>query len=180
MSPAPGQLPFKISVLLFLKDSQGRFLLIRRRKVPNLGCWSPPGGKLEQQLGESPFECAIREAKEETGADLAPSDLHLFGMISERGYEGAGHWLMFLFDCRKPIDSLPPEIDEGHFGHFSREEIETIAIPESDRTLIWPVYDEFKDGFVAYRAECHPDKPLRMLIEQTLRGNADCGARNAE
>lgn len=166
MTPAPGTLPFKISVLLFLKDAQGRFLLIRRRKAPNLGCWSPPGGKLEQQLGESPFECAIREAKEETGVDLTPADMHLFGMVSERGYEGAGHWLMFLFDIRKPVDALPPEIDEGHFGHFTREEIDRIPIPDTDRTLLWPVYDRHRDGFIAYRAECHPGRPLGLVFEE--------------
>jgi len=167
MSSDPGTLPFKISVLLFLKDAQGRFLMIRRRKAPNLGCWSPPGGKLEQHLGESPFECAIREAKEETGAGLTADDLHLFGMVSERGYEGVGHWLMFLFESRKPVDGLPPEIDEGQFQFFSREEIDRIPIPDTDRTLLWPVYDKHRGSFIAYRAECHPDRPLRLVFEES-------------
>lgn len=167
MSSAPGPLPFKISVLLFMKDAAGRFLLIRRKKAPNLGCWSPPGGKLEMHLGESPFECAIREAHEETGAVLTTADLHLFGMVSERGYEGANNWMMFLFECHKPVDTLPPEIDEGHFGHFSRSEIDTIAVPESDRTLLWPVYDKHRNSFIAYRAECHPDKPLELIFEES-------------
>jgi len=57
--------PFKISVLVFLRDARGRQLLIKRRKAPNLGCWSPIGGKLEMGTGESPFECAIRETGEE-------------------------------------------------------------------------------------------------------------------
>ena len=59
-------LPFKISVLVFIKDSQGRFLLICRRKTPNKDRWSPIGGKLEMTQGESPFECAVRETGEET------------------------------------------------------------------------------------------------------------------
>ena len=48
--------PFKISVLVFLRDVRGRLLLIKRSKAPNLGCWSPIGGKLEMERGESPFE----------------------------------------------------------------------------------------------------------------------------
>ena len=167
-------LPFKISVLVFLHDEAGRLLLIQRTKAPNQGCWSPPGGKLEMATGESPFECAVREVAEETGATVATSDLHLFGMISEKGYEGQSHWLMFLFDCRKPVGAIPPTIDEGHFGFFSRTEIETIRIPETDRTLLWPVYDEHRRGFIAYRAECDPGAPLRMTVEETqARPNLD-------
>ena len=167
-------LPFKISVLVFLHDEAGRLLLIQRTKAPNQGCWSPPGGKLEMATGESPFECAVREVAEETGAAVATSDLHLFGMISEKGYEGQSHWLMFLFDCRKPVGAIPPTIDEGHFGFFSRTEIETIRIPETDRTLLWPVYDEHRRGFIAYRAECDPGAPLRMTVEETqARPNLD-------
>lgn len=150
----PAVLPFKISVLIFIRDENGKFLMIRRRKSPNKDCWSPVGGKLEMARGESPFECAVREAGEETGMRLAARDLHLFGMVSERSYEGSGHWLMFLFDCLKPIPTLPPEIDEGRFAFFSREEIETAAIPPTDRTLVWPVYDSHKKSFLAYRAHC--------------------------
>lgn len=47
MSAGPAALPFKISVLVFLRDEAGRLLLLQRTKAPNIGCWSPPGGKLE-------------------------------------------------------------------------------------------------------------------------------------
>jgi len=43
----------------------GRFLLVRRGKPPGEGQWSLPGGSLE--LGETVFDCAEREAFEETG-----------------------------------------------------------------------------------------------------------------
>ncbi len=41
-------------------------LLIEHRK---LGMWLPPGGHLEPN--ELPYECALREAKEETGLEVA-------------------------------------------------------------------------------------------------------------
>ena len=169
-------LPFKISVLIFIRDEGGRFLMIRRRKSPNKGCWSPVGGKLEMASGESPFECACREAFEETGLRLVASDLHLFGMVSERSYEGSGHWLMFLFDCLKPIAALPPEIDEGQFGFFSREEIDAAAIPPSDRTLVWPVFDSHRRSFLAYRAQCGGGDVVRVEEESFLAPNRE---RNA-
>ena len=160
-------LPYKISVLVFLYDERGRFLLIQRRKAPNMGCWSPIGGKLETSIGESPFECAVREVEEEVGEKIKNEDLHLFGMISEKGYEGQNHWLMFLFTCRHLINKLPATIDEGHFGWFTREEINDIAIPDSDKTILWPIYDQHHRGFISYRAECHPGGPLKMVIEET-------------
>jgi 8-oxo-dGTP diphosphatase len=74
---------------------------------------------------------------------------------------------MFLFDCRKPLTGLPQTIDEGKFGFFAREELNRTAIPETDRTLLWPIYDQHRRGFISYRAECHPGAPLKMIIEET-------------
>ena len=161
-------LPYKISVLIFVKDADSRHLLIRRRKQPNEGLWSPVGGKLETATGESPHECAARELHEETGLRAAVSDLHLFGMIAEKSYEGGAHWLMFLYDCRKPITSLPAEIDEGQFGFFTREEVDKLPLPETDRTALWDVYDKHRHGFVAMRADCDPGKPLEITVEEII------------
>ena len=148
-------LPFKISVLIFVRDVNGRLLLISRNKAPNLGCWSPIGGKLEMQVGESPFECAIRETKEERGLSVTEKDLRLFSMISEKSYEGGAHWLMFLFDCKKRINELPADISEGSFGFFDASEIPSLKIPETDRKLLWSVWEKYSEnGFAVLRAEC--------------------------
>ncbi len=137
-----------------------------RAKPPNLGAWSPIGGKLEMATGESPFECAARETAEETGLVVTPADLHLFAMIAEKSYEDRSHWLLFLFRCLRPIDTLPPAIDEGHFGFYSREAIDRLPIPETDRVALWPTYDRYRDRFVALRADCAPGQPLHVVTEQ--------------
>ncbi|MCH6257036.1 NUDIX hydrolase [Puniceicoccaceae bacterium K14] len=162
---------YKISVLIFLKNSQGKFLLLQRKKVPNKGLWSPIGGKLEMTTGESPFECAIRETHEEVGIHISNKDLHLFCMAAEKAYEGSGHWLMFLFTCDKPINDIPPEIDEGNFEFFSREEINTLPIPETDKTGLWEIYDKYHKDFVALKADCTPGKPLEFEIEQVIKSS---------
>ena len=82
-SPASAPaIPYKIAVLVFLENAAGDHLLLLRAKPPNLGSWSPIGGKLETATGESPFECAVRETAERAqepciGADRA--DLVLAG-----------------------------------------------------------------------------------------------------
>lgn len=157
---------YRIAVLVFIKNDKGEHLLLLRAKHPNLGTWSPIGGKLETASGESPFECAARETAEETGHRICTADLHLFAMIAEKAYEGDAHWLLFLFDCRKPIHALPPDMHEGRFGFFSREAIELLTLPETDRTALWPVYDRHHEHFVALRADCDPARPLEVVVEQ--------------
>ncbi len=161
-------IPYKIAVLVFLENTAGDQLLLLRAKPPNRGVWSPIGGKLETATGESPFECAVRETREETGHEITPADLHLFGMIAEKAYEGECHWLLFLFRCRKPIDTLPPSMHEGRFGFFSRAAIDTIPLPETDRTALWPIFDRYRDRFVAFRANCDPAQPLKIDIEEVI------------
>jgi len=119
-------------------------------------------------VGESPYECARREIKEEVGLATNDADLNCFGYISEKSYEGAGHWLMFLFDCKKRIGELPEAIDEGHFAFFSREKIDTLRIPESDRTLVWPYYDRYRNGFIGLRADCGNSGDLNIIEELRL------------
>jgi 8-oxo-dGTP diphosphatase len=159
-------LPYKIAVLVFLENSAGEHLLLLRAKPPNKGVWSPIGGKLEMETGESPFECAVRETREETGHEVQTSDLHLFSVIAEKAYEGETHWLMFLFRCRKPIGSLPMDMAEGKFGFFTREAIRSLPIPETDRSALWPTYDQYRDRFVVLKADCHPGKPVRVEVEE--------------
>lgn len=161
-------LPFKISALVFVQNAADEHLLIERRKAPNLGCWSPIGGKLDMHLGESPYECARREVEEEIGLQLGDEDLHCFGYISEKSYEGSGHWLMFLFKSLRRIEELPEEIDEGRFRFFSRQAIDELAIPETDRTLLWPYFDRFAEGFVGLRANCDPKGQLTLVEELKL------------
>ena len=165
-------LPFKISVLVFLQNKEGENLMICRRKAPNQGFWSPIGGKLKMSVGESPYQCAIREIGEEVGLAVTPEDLHLFAIVSEKAYEGTGHWLMFLYKCHKPLPSLPEAMDEGHFAFFSREEIDELAIPETDRLALWPVYDRHSDGFVALHADCSPGQKPAITLEEIFSPSA--------
>src|ERR1043165_2471766 len=100
-------LPYKIATLLYCFDEQDEVLLMERLREPNKGLWSPCGGKLMTDLGESPYTCACREAAEELGLVLRARDLHLLGIVSEFGYEGQAHWLMFLFESNVRLNSIP-------------------------------------------------------------------------
>ena len=158
-------LPYKVSVLVFIENPAGELLLMLRAKQPNLGVWSPIGGKLEMAIGESPFECAARETGEETGLQVSPQDFHLFAMIAEKAYQSETHWLMFLFRCTRPITELPPDIKEGGFAFFSRAQIAELPIPETDKAALWPIWDQYRDRFVSLRADC-TQSPIQITVEQ--------------
>lgn len=143
------ELPYKIATLLYVFNERDEALLLERALEPNMGLWSPCGGKLHTGEGESPYACACREAAEEIGLQITARDLHLTGIISEHGYAGQAHWLIFLFEVRTRLADLPLAIREGRFGFFAREELETLLMPETDRQFIWPMFWKHRGGFFA-------------------------------
>ena len=168
MTTQQPNLPFKISTLIFIEDAQKRHLLIKRKKSPNQGLWSPIGGKLEMDKGESPHQCACREIEEEIQWQVAEKDLHLFGMITEKAYEGSQHWLMFLYHCLCPLKFHPKTIGEGSFDFFSSEALSHIPIPTTDRQTLWKLYAEHRQGFVAGRIDCTTPASPTMTVEQII------------
>lgn len=161
-------LPYKISTLLYAFNDEGKVLLLYRKKEPNLGLWSPCGGKLNMEKGESPYMCACREAYEELGIKITPSDLHLTGIVSEHGYEGNSHWLMFLFRIIPSINKLPPANDEGKFAFFSREELINLPLPQTDREMIWDLFWKHQWGFFSAHCHCLPNGENLWSIEESI------------
>ncbi len=106
-------MPYKLATLLYCFNERDEVLLMERAQEPNLGLWSPCGGKLHTDTGESPYACACREAQEELGLALSPADLHLTGLASEHGYQGQSHWLMFLFEVKRKLQSCRRRIARG-------------------------------------------------------------------
>src|SRR5271169_4138219 len=79
----------------------GRVVLVKRGHAPLLGEWSIPGGVLE--VGETVRQAAIREAREETGLTVEPSDL--LGVFDRVLLDEQGrvryHYVLIDFLCRR-------------------------------------------------------------------------------
>ncbi len=160
-------LPYKIATLLYVFNERDEVLLLERAQEPNRGFWSPCGGKLKTDIGESPYACACREAHEELGVVLQASDLHLTGLVSEHGYQGQTHWLMFLFEVKQKLKSLPPVHAEGRFEFFPRLALDRLNIPQTDQEQLWPWFWRFRDGFFAAHCHCHPDGRNEWTLEES-------------
>ncbi len=151
------KLPYKVATLLYCFDERDEILLLERAQEPNRGFWSPCGGKLHTDEGESPYACAAREAHEELGQEFLRTDFHLTGLISEHGFQGQTHWLMFLFELKPKLKQLPPPMSEGRFQFFPRAALDGLHIPQTDRERIWPWFWQHRGGFFAAHCHCHPD-----------------------
>lgn len=166
-------MPYKISTLLYCFSEREEVLLMERAQEPNRGFWSPCGGKLRTETGESPYACACREAEEELGLRISPSDLHLLGIVSEHGYQSESHWLMFLFEVQQKLTILPLPHREGRFQFFPREALSGLKLPQTDLEQIWPLFWDHRGGFFAAHCHCHPDGRNDWLIEES-RSKASC------
>jgi len=160
-------MPYQIATLLYCFNEQDEVLLLERTQEPNLGLWSPSGGKLHTSVGESPYACACREAAEELGIGLTLTDLHLTGLVSERGYEGQSHWLMFLFEVRRRLTRLPPPHREGKFQFFPQAALSRLRLPQTDRERLWPWFWAHRGGFFAAHCDCDTPEGHRWTLEES-------------
>ena len=128
-----------LSTLCYIENDRGEYLMLHRVKKENdanRDKWIGIGGKFE--AGESPEECVVREALEETGLTLADyryrglvtfvSDrweteyMHLFTASGWTGElktcdEGVLEWI-----CKDQLASLPQWAGDKIFLRLLREE----------------------------------------------------------
>jgi len=171
-------LPYKIATLLYCFNERDEVLLLERAQEPNMGYWSPCGGKLHTEIGESPYACACREALEEIGLSIEPRDLHLTGIVSEHGYEGRAHWLMFLFEVKPRLKTLPKPNREGQFAFFSADKLPSPKLPQTDLEQIWPLFWKHRGGFFAAHCHCHMDGHNDWQIEESEK-SVECRVKGA-
>jgi 8-oxo-dGTP diphosphatase len=178
MLPAMSLLPYRIACLCDLRDERGRVLLLHRIKAPNKDLYSPIGGKLDMESGESPAQCAQREIREEAGIEVPIDRLHLLGMISEAGYEGSGHWLLFYYRVLGPVEVEAGQMNEGRLEWHEPGAIDGLNLPESDRKVIWPLVRRAEarregdlPGFFAVHIDCTgPEMAWTVEQEEPARG----------
>ena len=173
----PDPLPYKIACLCYLYDERGRLLLLHRVKPPNRDLYSPIGGKLHMDEGESPGACALREIHEEAGLELGHEDIRMTGLISEAAYGGQTHWLMFLYEVNRPVRVERTRIREGTLEWHDPEAVDQLAIPDTDREVIYPLLRRFRDRFFHAHIDCR-DGRLDWRLEHP--SNSNVTAEHAE
>ena len=63
---------------------------------------------------------------------------------------------------------LPPPHREGRFGFFARAELAGLALPHTDREMIWPLFWRHRGGFFAARCRVFADeRPDEWQVEES-------------
>jgi len=155
----------KFATLLYIKNTNGDYLLLERVKEPNKGFLSPPGGKLDFDIAESPVACAVRECREECGFDSKTSDWKLIGIITEKSYPNIGDIMIFCFEYLNKINKLPDSSVEGKFRFVSPSGILNANIPDTDKLFIWNFVLKNKSSLFSIHIDCRTT-PFRCIVEQ--------------
>ena len=103
------------AAIIITKDD--RVLMMKRKGVHGTGTWSTPGGHLD--FGETPEQCAAREAKEEVGLDVI--DIRFRAITNDVFEEYGKHYITIWMDG-KSISGEPTiaaEEEVAEIGWFA-------------------------------------------------------------
>lgn len=131
----------ELTAMVMIQNPQSGEILVQNRKRKWPG-WSFPGGKVEP--GESFYNCAVREIKEETGLDIR--NLKYCGVVHWVERETDNRYLCFLYKTSDYSGELITDTAEGE--QFWRTLDELRAMPKekfsssADYTFS-PLFHEF-------------------------------------
>ena len=103
----------------------------KKEKDANKDKWLGIGGRLEE--GESPFDCARREAKEETGLTL--TDLRYRGIVTFVS-DKHGTEYMHLFHSASFAGELNTNCNEGELEWIDKEAVLSLPLWEGDKIFL--------------------------------------------
>ena len=122
----------KLTTLCFI-EKDGCYLMLHRTKKEvdiNKEKWIGIGGKFEED--ESPEECLLREAMEETGLKLTSYRLRgIITFLSDRWYTE----YMFLYTA-DGFEGELKECDEGTLKWVKKEDVDKLNLWEGDRIFL--------------------------------------------
>ena len=119
---------------IIIEDSS--VLLVKRAHPPLQSEWSIPGGVLE--VGELVREAAVREAREETGLTVEPSDLlGVYDRILRNPAQRVQyHYVLIDFLCRRVAGDIAAASDAAEVRWFAREHLPALGLAEDTLDVI--------------------------------------------
>ena len=126
---------------IIVKDE--KFLFVKEAKTIALGKYSLPAGKVE--FGESLMDCAVREAKEETGLDVKP--IKLVGIYQRPISVEDTNTTVFCFLSEVVSGEITTSEQHPEVTFLSLEEIEALAGEKRLRALyMLPAIKDYLQG----------------------------------
>ena len=122
-----------LSTLCYMENDRGEYLMLHRVKKEhdaNRDKWIGIGGKFE--AGESPEECVVREAREETGLQL--TDYRYRGLVTFVSDRWETEY-MHLFTATGWTGEIK-ECDEGTLEWIGKDELAALPQWAGDRIFL--------------------------------------------
>ncbi len=134
-----------VALLLLVKD--GKICLGKRQNTEAMdGYYAVPAGHIE--AGESAVQGMIREAKEETGIDINPSDLRCVLTSYRRMSSVNGDAVDFFFLCEKwngALINAEPDKCTG-WDFYDLDDLPSLMVPSQvDAIAAWRAGKTFLD-----------------------------------
>ena len=142
-------------------EQNGAYLMMHRVKKQNdinKEKWVGIGGKFES--GETPYECAVREIKEETG--VTPKNLKYRGLVTFVS-DLYGTEYMHLFTANGYEGVLNTDCNEGELVWVKKSEIEKLNVWEGDKIFFSLL--EKEQNFFSLKLVYKGDKLIEHEIE---------------
>ncbi|MDR2687271.1 MAG: NUDIX domain-containing protein [Oscillospiraceae bacterium] len=111
-----------------------------------------PGGHVDG--GESVYECAVREVKEETGLDVR--DLKPCGMMHWCCGDTGDRYFVFLYKTSRFSGELIPEMEEGRHSWMTVDELwrrQEGFTPRFEKYLSEMFFGSRSEAFCLYRGD---------------------------
>ena len=149
----------KNSTLCYI-EKDGKYLMLHRIKKENdvnRDKWIGIGGKFED--GESPEECMLREAKEETGLDVDRYSFRAIVTFVSDIYETE---YMHLFTADGFTGNIS-DCDEGCLEWIEKEKLYDLTLWEGDRIFLKLI--EKPCPFFSLKLEYRGDKLVSAVLD---------------
>jgi len=139
----------ELTTMVMVRDKDTGKVLVQDRKKSWKGL-SFPGGHVED--GESFYDCAVREIKEETG--LHVENLKLCGVTHWHNSETFDRYLVFLYKTGDYSGELLAECDEGKNLWITIEEMRNTP-SENDMLQYLPMFfdEKHSEAFGLWRED---------------------------
>ena len=143
-------------------------LMLHRNTCPDdlhYGRYNGLGGKCEP--GESPWQCALREIREESG--LQPQRLRFAGHILFPLFDGKQDWSVFLFCGYEAVGELLARVKEGTLEWVHQEHLLQLPLWEGDRHFLpWVLAERRFLARFEYDAGVYKKHEVHFIDEEDL------------
>ena len=152
----------ELTTMVMIQNPDTQEVLVQDRKLKWPG-WSFPGGKVES--GESFYDCALREIKEETGFTV--SDLKSCGVVHWCNLDTDARYIVFLYKTQSYSGQLIADSPEGN--HFWCDIDTLLSTPQekfsNDSINYCRLFfeKEYNEAFIPWKQDLI-DKGLRLDI----------------